>query len=115
MANYIHYRKIGVTSGTITGTLSDANGPVALTGWTNLKIVALHPDTETEKFNHAITPDGNQVTNPGVFSYQPISTDVDTRGEFKLFFRGTDPAARVREFPIDDPDGTKAFGSWIVY
>jgi hypothetical protein len=53
--NYIHYRHVGITGGTINGTLKDADGPVNLTGWTSVTIVAKHPDSESTKFSHAVT------------------------------------------------------------
>jgi hypothetical protein len=115
MSNYIHYRKVGVTGGLITFTLSDADGPKDLTGWTAPLIIARHPGSEAIKFQQTFTPDLDQTTNPGKGTYQPISTDVDIDGEFPFFFRVTDPGGNDWEFPTDDPEGDHAFGTLVIY
>jgi hypothetical protein len=115
--NYIHYRHVGVTGGLMTFTLSDAASPngKSLAGWTAPLIIAKHPGSDAIKFQQAFTPDPDQTANPGKGTYQPISTDVDTVGEFPLFFRVTDPNGRPWEFPTDDPTSDQAFGTLIVY
>jgi hypothetical protein len=113
--NYKHYRRVGATGGLITDTLSDANGPKNLTGWTDLVIVALHPDSTAEKFRQTITPDADQTNNPGEISYQPVGTDVDTAGTFRFFYEGRDPSGELWYFPTDDPEGSRAHGQLIIY
>lgn len=113
--NYKHYRRVGATGGLIIDTLSDSNGPKDLDGWTELKIVALHPGTDAIKFEQDITPDADQTNNPGQITYQPITTDVDTIGEFHFYYTGTDPDGNIWQFPTDDPDSDRAFGKLVIY
>jgi hypothetical protein len=113
--NYKHYRRIGATGGLITDTLSDVNGPKNLTSWTELVIIALHPDSNAEKFRQTITPDADQTNNPGDISYQPVPTDVDTGGNFRFYYYGKDPNGHEWYFPTDDPNGDRAYGELILY
>jgi hypothetical protein len=115
MANYKHYRRVGATGGMITDTLSDASGPKGLTGWTDLAIVALHPNSDAEKFRRVFTPDADQAANPGDLTYQPIPADVDTKGNFRFFYEARDPSGKLWIFPTDDPSGERAFGELIIY
>jgi hypothetical protein len=117
MSNYTHYRHVGITGGTIDFTLSDADGPVNLTGWTGVTIVAKHPDSESTKFSHAVTSvlDQTVSANHGKGTYQPVAGDVDTVGEFRLYFTAIDPNGRPWEFPTDDPDGSRAYGTLVIY
>lgn len=113
--NYTHYRRVGATGGQITDTLSDVNGAVNLTGWTDLKIVALHPDSDAVKFEGTVTPDADQTNNPGQITYQPISTDVDTGGRFNFYYKGTDPNGDTWYFPTDDPAVDRSYGKLVIY
>jgi hypothetical protein len=117
MSNYIHYRHVGVTGGTINFTLSDASGPVDLTSWSGVTIVAKHPDSDAIKFSHAVTSvlDQSIPANHGKGTYQPVAGDVDTVGEFTLYFQATDPGSRLWQFPTDDPTSDRAYGKLIVY
>jgi hypothetical protein len=113
--NYEHFRRVGATGGLITDTLSDASGPKNLTGWTDLAIVALHPDSDAEKFRQVFEPDADQTNNPGEISYQPVDTDVDTSGRFRFFYEARDPSGQLWYFPTDDPDGPRAYGILTIY
>lgn len=115
--NYIHYRHVGITGGLITNTLSDVAGPVNLTGWTDVTIVAVHPGSDSIKFTHPVTSvlDQTVTANHGKITYQPVAGDVDTIGEFTLYFLATDPNGRPWQFPTDDPSSDRAYGKLIVY
>jgi hypothetical protein len=115
--NYIHYRHVGITGGTIDFTLKDASGPVNLTGWTGVTIVAIHPGSDSIKFTHPATSvlDQTVTANHGKGTYQPVAGDVDTIGEFTLYFLATDPNGRPWEFPTDDPEGDLSYGKLVIY
>ncbi|HEX7050014.1 MAG TPA: BppU family phage baseplate upper protein [Longimicrobiales bacterium] len=85
--------------GTISTTLSDATGPVDLTGAT----VAFHLGRAGQP---ALVSAAATVTNAagGVVSYTWAAGDTDTEGDWQAEWEVTFPSGEVRTFPNDGYD-----------
>lgn len=90
MADY--YLKKGDIGNPLIAVLSDANGPVDLTGLT-IRFKMRPRTTLVTKVDGPAVPDPDQSANPGRVSYSWAEGDVDSAGRF------------VGEFIIDDFGG----------
>jgi hypothetical protein len=101
------YTKKDNTAIAIAVVLSDANGPVSLTGatvrfrmraWDGISSPALG----TAKVDAAATPDGDQSANKGKVTYTWQAADVDTPGLYACEWEVTFSGGAKATFPRDD-------------
>jgi len=97
---------VGQTS-TWTMVLSDASGPVVLTNAAAIEIkVAAAASGGTAVLDWtAVTPDPDQVANPGVVTYDPVPADVSEADELYVLVRVTWGDGTIDFFPDDGSRG----------
>lgn len=90
-----------------TGTLEIDEVGVSLAGASLL--FKMRNADGTLKVNAAATPDADQATNPGLFSYSWVAADTDEAGKFEVEIEVTFGDGTVQTFP------TRGFEYVIVY
>lgn len=112
VANYFWTYKRGSVGKVLEGQLRDANGPFEITG--TLKLTAKKPRSQTPALNAVTcTPDPDQVTNKGNFTFTVDSTAANLpAGNYCIEFTHTDGGI-VSVWP-DDVNPNKTYGTLVV-
>ena len=103
----------GETGAVRTGTLSDADGPVDLSRFDSVSVIAARSASATPVINELVTIDPDQVTNKGQFSFtfSALNAAIAPR-RYLLSFKCMDGASPVY-FPLNRRL-EQSYGSLIV-
>jgi hypothetical protein len=91
--------KTGDTAPVITGTVTDANGPVNIFSYTSLRFIAVSPSRVLPITGAAVKIDDGTVPLRGKWSYQFGPTDLDTAGDSEVEIEGTRADSKIQTFP----------------
>lgn len=103
----------GASGSILFFTLSEALGPIDLTGWTVTLTIEALSGTDPGFALAACTVDPDQTTNKGKgsFTFDAITSDL-IPGEYRIKFRGVDLSGDIRYFPTGI--GSDNYGRLIV-
>lgn len=91
--------KTGDTAPVITGTVTDASGPVNISSYTSLRFIAVSAQRVTPITGAAVKIDDGTVPLRGRWSYQFGTTDLDTAGTYEIEIEGTRADGKIQTFP----------------
>lgn len=91
--------KTGDTAPVITGTVTDANGPVNISSYVSLRFIAVSPARVNPITGAAVKIDDGTVPLRGKWSYQFGTTDLDTAGDYTVEIEGTRADSKIQTFP----------------
>lgn len=91
--------KTGDTAPVITGTVTDANGPVNISSYASLRFIAVSPARVNPITGAAVKLDDGSPGLRGRWSYQFGVTDLDTAGDYQVEIEGTRSDSKIQTFP----------------
>lgn len=91
--------KTGDTAPVITGTVTDANGPVNISSYASLRFIAVSPARLTPITGTATKIDDGTVPLRGKWSYAFGTTDIDTVGTYEVEIEGVRGDGKIQTFP----------------
>lgn len=110
--NTVFEMKTGQTAAVLTVVLSDADGPVDLTGWAWVKLTVRRKPGTAVIAASAMTADADQVANPGkaIFAFTGANATL-TPGVYDIEIKGQDAGGLVHYFPVSE---TEPYGKLVV-
>lgn len=108
--------KQGETGKVLSGTLSDENGPVNLTGWTVTVTASASVGGDPVIDSAACTVDADQDANTGMVTFTldgTTSAIAPSEAGYFLEFSGTAPGGAVYKFP-NRKSAEQSYGRLVV-